>query len=110
MRLQRTPKEFQFEERGPAIVEIAIARAEALKHAENAFEKADVNGDGVIDKDEAMKIIDQAEGLKVSSLDTDEQRKFKVEEFFRSFDEDGDQNITKGEWIRFYAKLFDSVI
>ena len=92
--------------------EIAAARAEALQHAEIAFEKADKNGDGVIDKEEALKIIDQADSSFNTSKNSisSEERKMKVDEFFRSFDEDGDQNITKGEWIRFYGKLFDSVI
>ncbi len=68
-----------------------MARAEALRHAEIAFEKADKNGDGVIDKEEALKIIDQADSFGTSkNVNSSEERKMKVDEFFRSFDEDGD--------------------
>ncbi len=68
-----------------------MARAEALQHAEIAFEKADKNGDGVIDKEEALKIIDQADSFgKSHNSNSSEERKMKVDEFFRSFDEDGD--------------------
>ena len=34
----------------------------------------------------------------------------KIEAFFKSFDEDGDQRITKAEWLTFYGKLFDEII
>ena len=38
-------------------LEIEIARAEALRDAEIAFEKLDVNGDGFIDREEAALLI-----------------------------------------------------
>ena len=47
-------------------VEIEIARAEALRDAEKAYEKLDVNGDGVIDREEAALLIGQ------SNLSTDD--------------------------------------
>ncbi len=38
-------------------LEIEIARAEALRDAEIAYEKLDANGDGVIDREEAALLI-----------------------------------------------------
>ena len=45
-------------------LEIEIARAEALRDAEIAFEKLDINNDGVIDREEASLLIDQSKFSK----------------------------------------------
>ena len=85
------------------------ARAQAIRDAAIAFDKLDINGDGTINYEEAELFIEQ--GLQQSQDENDKQlKKDKLIEFFKTFDEDGDHEITKEEWLGFYAKLFDSII
>ncbi len=61
--------------------EMADARAVALRDAQEAFEKLDINGDGTIDRDEAAALIDQTNLLGGANL-SDAERKAKIDSFF----------------------------
>ena len=77
-----------------------------MRDAEIAFERMDTNNDGTIDLDEAAKLVKDS-GL---NEDLDGNSKAKIDAFFESFDKDGDNRITKAEWLAFYGKLFDDII
>ena len=86
--------------------DVEIARAEAMRDAEIAFVNIDANGDGTICFSEAERLIKDA-----SILDkTADSNKTKLDAFFRSFDDNSDQSISKSEWLDFYGRLFDNII
>ena len=89
-----------------ADVNLEIARAEALRDAEIAFVNVDANGDGSISFSEAERLIKDSSSIS----ETDDSTKTKVEAFFRSFDVDRDNSISKNEWLDFYGRLFDNII
>ena len=86
---------------------IAQARAEALRTAEEAFNKLDVNGDGTVTKEELQ-------GLAASSTDGSgadaSAITAKVQEFIDNFDQDGDGKVQKQEWLNFFGAMIDEVI
>ena len=88
--------------------QIAQARQAALTTAEEAFNKLDINGDCEIDRDEVQKLAGEGAGLPDGA--TAEQKEAQIQEFFASFDADGDGKIQKAEWLNFFGQLFDSVI
>ena len=88
-------------------VEFEIARQEALRDAEIAFQSIDTNKNGKIDYSEALKFIQNS----ASQNDfAGNDAKARAEAFYKSYDEDGDQSISKAEWLTFYGKLFDEII
>ena len=89
---------------------IAAARNEALQTAREAFQKLDLNGDGNVDKDELRQIAMQAD-LSAAGGDIDaEQREAKIQDFFTTFDANGDGKVQLSEWLDFFGNLFDSVV
>ena len=54
-------------------------RANALRDVEVAFEKADIDGNGIIDYGEAKKLVSQSNSLKGVE---DEELKIRVAVFF----------------------------
>ena len=87
---------------------IATARAAALATAEEAFNKLDLDGNGEVDRQEVQQLASQGVGLPDNADPA--QREAKINEFFASFDADGDGKIQKSEWLNFFGSLFDSVI
>ena len=87
---------------------IATARAAALSTAEEAFNKLDINGDGEVDRTEVQQLATSGAGLPDNADPA--QKEAKINEFFASFDADGDGKIQKSEWLNFFGSLFDSVI
>ena len=82
---------------------IAAKRLEAIKEAEEAYDKLDTNGDGHIDRDE-LKAHAAAAGAKLGTADAD------VDAFFSTFDANNDGVVSREEWLGFFGKLFDEVI
>ena len=89
-------------------VDYEIARADAMRDAAIAFEKLDTNSDGNIDLSEAEKLIEQQSNFMGDDFTV--SAKTKLDAFFKSFDEDGDRNVSKKEWLRFYGRLFDDIV
>ena len=71
--------------------QIATARAQALTTAEEAFAKLDINGDGEVDRDEVRQLATSGMGLP-DNADAS-VREAKINEFFQSFDANGDGKI-----------------
>ena len=82
------------------------AREQALATALEAFNQLDVNGDGKVDRNEVAQLAN-AQVIEGANEDLKAQ---KIDEFFKSFDENGDGFIQREEWLNFFGKLFDSVI
>ncbi len=61
--------------------EMADARAVAMRDAQEAFEKLDLNGDGTIDRDEAAALVDKTNLLGGANL-SDAERQAKIDSFF----------------------------
>ena len=87
---------------------IARARAQSLAAAELDFDNLDINKDGEIDRNEVMKLALQ--GVRMFEAKDAVARDRKVDEFFHTFDTNGDGKIQKSEWLEFFAKLFDTVV
>ena len=86
---------------------IAAARADALRTAEEAFNKLDVNGDGTVTKEELQGLASAStdgSGADTAAVSA------KVQEFIDNFDQDGDGKVQKSEWLQFFGAMFDSVI
>ena len=68
----------------------------------DVFNKLDVNGDGSVDKNELKQ------GCAAGIVDgTDDA---KVREFFATLDANGDQRVTRAEFMTFYETLIDQMI
>lgn len=91
---------------------IAAARAKALQTAQLAFEKLDLDGNGMIDRQEAQKLAasDELSGSIGGGNQPVQDKEAKIQEFFDTFDEDKSGTIEKEEFLNFFGKLFDSVI
>ena len=64
----------------------------------------DLNGDGVISKDELKTNLD-----KVMPDDTEEEKKNALEKFFKECDANGDGKVSKKEFMDFMTKTFESL-
>ena len=88
---------------------VAAAREEALRTAEEAFAKLDLNGDGNVDKEELRKIAADSSVNFGGEMDV-AAREAKIDEFFATFDANGDGKVQKQEWLDFFGGLFDAVV
>ena len=84
---------------------IAAAKEQALSTALEAFKKLDINGDGEVDRTEIMALARSGQGLP-GGVNSEE----KINQFFETFDDNGDGKIQQQEWLDFFGNLFDSVI
>ena len=88
---------------------IAQAREEALRTATEAFSKLDLNGDGSVDKEELRKIAADS-GVNFGAEMDVAAREAKIEQFFATFDANGDGKVQMSEWLEFFGNLFDDVV
>ena len=84
---------------------IAAAKEQALSTALEAFKKLDINGDGEVDRSEIMALARSGQGLPGGASSEE-----KINQFFETFDDNGDGKIQQQEWLDFFGNLFDSVI
>ena len=86
-------------------------RSAALEIAEKAFNRMDTKGDGKVNQ---RKVIQAASPVslipeKLKGGDLAAVKKH-FDEIFKQYDDDGDHQISKAEWIQKIGDVFDSVI
>ena len=86
----------------------ALFRQIAINVTEEAFDKLDVNGDGEVDRKEVQQLANSGVGIPDNADPA--LKEAKINEFFASFDENGDGKIQKSEWLNFFGQLFDSIM
>ena len=79
------------------------AKKNALQATEAAFEGLDKDGSGSVEREELASLMSaQAGGAGVDNT--------KIQEFFDTFDENGDGKVSKAEWLTFFGNMFDSTM
>ena len=96
--------------------EIAQSRIDALRVADEVFEKLDLNGDGMIEKHEVRHLCDNNHPGMLAAQSQSESngpgagQESRIRDFFAAFDINGDGCVSREEWLDFFGKLYDSVI
>ena len=69
-----------------------------------AFDKLDINGDGDVERGEILALAQK------ESTIAQKVNQSMLEEFFTTFDADGDGKVQKEEWLLFFGKIFDDFV
>ena len=85
------------------LAEVARIRAETLENVAKEFDQLDLDGNGMVDREELVEVAKRSGDS--SGVDSE-----TLNGFFGQFDANGDGKVTKEEWLGFFGNMFDQAM